>query len=246
MRFARGVSFFPRMSANRSPSDATQVHRIRLFLVEDQTLFASLLVEILSGHPRFEVVGLAATGAEARERLRVVTPDIVLVDLVLPDMSGLELIAELMAAKPAFKVVVCSAAAHDNAITMAFSLGVHGFVEKTTGIPELIEVLERTGDGVYAFSPRVSDVLRRSLRDGGRQQNLLPGDLAVLRRLAQLQGVREIAAETGLSVSGVYKVRQRIARRTGARTKRELIDLAVRLGLVRELSGGVGPEGGAE
>lgn len=210
---------------------------IRIFLVEDQALFSALLREILANHPRFLVVGEAATAEGALLKLETAAPDLVLVDLVLPDLSGLELIEQLMGRKPAYKVVVCSAACHNQAIAMAFALGVHGFVEKTCGLPELLETLWRTVQGSICLSPRVSDVLRQQARSDASTASLRPGDLGILRRMLRHEPVRTIARDVGLSESGVYKVRERIARHTGARTKRELYEVAVELGLVPAIPG---------
>lgn len=206
---------------------------VRIFLVEDQALFSSLLQEILAAHPQFEVVGTATTATAALAGLKEAAADLVLIDLLLPDMSGLELIDRLMAGKPPYKILVCSAATHPQAIAAAFGLGVHGFVEKTCGIPELIETLERTAAGSYFLSPRVSEVLRLHARSGLEGvPTLRPGDLGILRRLSQHESVRTIAREVGLSESGVYKVRQRIVRSTGARSKSELFQAAAQLGLI--------------
>lgn len=220
------------------PSDGQsglgETRPIRILLVDDQTLFSSLLREILTHQPRFLVVGEAATASAALATIETAAPDLVLVDLVLPDMSGLELIDRLLAGKPAYKIVVCSAACHDRAIAMAFGLGVHGFVEKTCGIPELIEALDRTAQGSISLSPRVSNVLRQQARADANVASLRPGELGILRRILRHESVRTIARDVGLSESGVYKVRQRIARRTGATTKRELYQVAVELGLLPE------------
>lgn len=195
-------------------------------------MFCALLQEILAAHPQFTVVGSAGTVTEALERLQTVTTDVVLVDLSLPDMSGFELIAQLKERKSRVKTLVCTAAAHDAAVTMAFAVGADGFAEKTTEIPEFLAMIERAADGVCSFSPRVSSVLRDSLHAGRRPATLQAGDVAVLRRLARHESPQEIARDLGLSVSGVYKVRQRIIRRTGANSKRELFELAVKLGVV--------------
>jgi two-component system invasion response regulator UvrY len=205
---------------------------VRVFLVEDQTLFSTLLVTVLARTRRFEVVGTAATAEAAIRELASATPDLVLVDLVLPDMSGFELIARLVIGRPAFRIVVCSAAAHDEAIAMAFALGAHGFVAKKDGIPALLETLERAADGLFSLSSQVSTVLRGRLQGRPDRAEVLPGDLGVLRRLARRESVADISRAVGLSPSGVYKVRQRLARCLGARTKSDFFRAAERLGLV--------------
>jgi DNA-binding NarL/FixJ family response regulator len=205
---------------------------IRLLIVEDQNLFAAMLLEILSSQSDIKVVGTAASAAEAETILSTTEVDVIMLDLMLPDRSGLELIEALTARGTKARIVVCSAANHPTAIAMAYGLGAHAFIEKTSGIPELIDTLRRAARGEYCLSPRAAEVLRDHAR-GQRDSRLIqPGDLGVLRRLALHEPVRDIAAGVNLSASGVYKVRQRIARATGVRSKRDFYQLAVRLGLV--------------
>jgi DNA-binding NarL/FixJ family response regulator len=205
---------------------------IRVLIVEDQNLFAAMLLEILAAQPGFQVVGSVGTAAAAEELMRRIEADVVMLDLMLPDRSGLELIELLVARNTGTRIVVCTAANHPAAITMAYGLGAHAFIEKTSGIPDVIETLRRAARGEYCLTPRAAEVLRDHARGHGDNRLLQTGDLGVLRRLALHEPVRDIAAHVNLSASGVYKVRQRIARATGARTKRDFYLLAVRLGLV--------------
>lgn len=210
---------------------------IRVFLVEDQTMFAELLREILAADARFTVVGAAESGGAAIAGLTDAHPDLVLVDLALPDMSGHELIAQLKKGQPAYRIVVCTAAQSDQAVTMALAVGADDFIEKTTEIPEFLNRLEQIFRGEGGLSARVSNVLRKSLRGEERAVALTPEDLAILRRLALGESVAAIAQTAGLSVSGVYKVRKRIALRTGASGPQDLAELAVRLGLIQRGAG---------
>ena len=137
-----------------------------------------------------------------------------------------------MGLKPAYKIVVCSAACHDRAIAMAFALVAHCFVEKNRGLSELLDALERTMQGSICLSPRVSEVLRQQAGFQSDAPSLRPGDLGILRRLLRHEPARAIARDVGMSASGIYKVRERIARRTGVRSKRELYEVAVEFGLM--------------
>jgi two-component system invasion response regulator UvrY len=208
------------------------VKTLRLLVVESQALLASMLVEVLSAEPGFRIVGTAGTAAEALIALREPGVDVVMLDLMLPDRGGLELIREITAREAPPRVVVCSATHDPAAITMAFGLGAHAFVEKTCALPELVGTLRRAARGEHCLTSRAAEVLGDHARGAGATRLLEPGDLAVLRRLALREHVRDIAAAIRLSPSGVYKVRQRIARMSGARTKDDFHAFAVKLGLV--------------
>lgn len=208
------------------------VKPLRLLIVESQTLFAAMLLEVLSAEPGIRIVGTAGTAAEAIRALENAEVDVVMLDLMLPDRSGLELIGEITGRENPARIVVCSATNDPAAITMAFGLGAHAFVEKTSALPELVGTLRQAARGEHCLTARAAEVLGEHARGAGATRLLQPGDLAVLRRLALREHVRDIAAATGLSPSGVYKIRQRIGRAGGARAKEDFHRFAARLGLV--------------
>ena len=208
------------------------VKPLRLLVVESQTLFVSMLVEVLSTEPGIRIVGTAGTTAEAAAALAEPGVDVVMLDLMLPDRSGLELIGEIASLETPPRIVVCSATNDPAAIIMAFGLGAHAFVEKSSALPELVGTLRKAARGEHCLTSRAAEVLGERARGAGAAHLLQPGDLAVLRRLALREHVRDIAAAIRLSTSGVYKVRQRIARVSGARTKNDFRQFAERLGLV--------------
>jgi len=204
----------------------------RILIVEEQALFASMLAELLRAHSGFTVVASVGTFAAAENALENRKIDLVVVNLTLPDRSGLELIAALGERKHSARIVVCTAVEHPSAVVTAFGLGAHAFVERSSGLPELVATLRRVARGEHCLGPRVAKVLRDHA--SGREETgiLQATDLTVLRRLASREAVRDIAASLNLSASGIYKVRHRIARATGARTKRDFHRAALSLGLV--------------
>ena len=205
---------------------------LRLLIVESQTLFASMLIEVLSVEPGIRIVGTAGTAAEAINALENAAVDVVMLDLMLPGRSGLELIGEIAGRENPARIVVCSATNDPAAITMAFGLGAHAFVEKTSALPELVDTLRKAARGEHCLTARAAEVLGEHARGAGATRLLQPEDLAAPRRLALREHVRDIAVAMGLSASGVYKIRQRIGRAGGARTKEDFCRFAARLGLV--------------
>ena len=114
---------------------------VRILIVEEQVLCSEMLREILSAQPGLRVVATARTAAAAEALLEREGVDVVLLDLLLPDRSGLELIGALAARGSRARLVVCSAMNHRAAIATAFSLGAHAFVPKTATLAELIDTL---------------------------------------------------------------------------------------------------------
>ncbi len=204
----------------------------RILIVEPLELFAAMLADTLRAQSGFTVVARLGTAAEAETALENRRIDLVLLNLSLPDRGGLELIAALGERKHPARIVVCTSVNHPSAIATAFVLGAHAFVERSSGLPELVATLRRVARGEHCLGPRAAEVLRNHASGREETEVLQATDLTVLRRLALREPVRDIAASLNLSASGVYKVRRRIARATGARTKRDFHRAALTLGLV--------------
>lgn len=132
----------------------------RVFLLDDYPLFTSVLAEVLNDSGEFRVVGTAADVPSAVGPIKSLAPDILVLDLMLPGPSGLELLQILQATKLPTKIVVCSGAPDDQAIEMAFAFGARCFVEKQSPITELVSALKRVVRGEDPISNRAAAVLR--------------------------------------------------------------------------------------
>jgi DNA-binding NarL/FixJ family response regulator len=213
---------------------ATLAAPIRIFILDDHGLFTTVLVQILARSGDFNVVGTASNGTEALEKLAVVEAELVLVDLILPGMSGIEFIQALRARGSRVKIVVCSGVTTDRALETALALGALAFVEKSASVEELLVSLRAVAKGEFPMSPRVAAALRKIVQRRNGRKPLASGDLEILRRLARGEGTKQIAAEANLSLSAIYKARRRIAERTGAVDHWDLRSVALGLGLLHE------------
>lgn len=205
---------------------------IRLFVVDDHPLFTSLLSEIVADDPSLQIVGTAQSANAAIEALRRTEADIVVLDLMLPDRSGIEVIEILRQEHPAQKIVVCSGVGTPEAIELAYSLGAHAFIEKTANVEEFLATLAGVAAGESPMTPRIGRILRDLVRRKAVTKPLSPDDLTILRMLARHEPAKDIATQLGLSVSAVYKARERIAERLGAGSPKDLHLMAARLGLL--------------
>lgn len=187
----------------------------RVYIVEDHPLFSMILSEILRESGEFEVVGSTADGAVAKEFLRLHPVELLLVDMMLPGITGIEVLAALRDLKSAAKAVVISGLGSDEAIAAAFSLGAADYIDKKSDPAEILETLRAVVRGEPRLSPRVSQVLRDLVRRNLSCKPLAAVDLLVLKALAKDISPKVIAQEMGLSLSGVYKARARIAARIG-------------------------------
>lgn len=212
----------------------------RVFLIDDHPLYSTVLTEILRDAGDFEMVGSATDGPAAIAFLREHPVDLVLVDLMLPGMSGIEVLETLRDLKLPVKAVVFSGLGTDESIAATFSLGVCAYVEKSVEVKELLETLRAVARGEFPLNARMSDVLRGMVRQRTRAKPLAAPDLMILKRLATHTSAKEIAAEMGLSLSGVYKARARLAARLGTDNWEGFATAAGSYGLIQAVPTGPG------
>ena len=216
---------------------------IRIFLVDDHPIFAEVLGEMLNRSGDFTVVGTANDGETALKRLAGLAVDIVIVDLMLPGMGGLELLEALRANKYKAKLVMCSGLGTDSLIMESFALGVTAFIEKTMAVEELFSTLRSVAAGNYPLSSRTSGLLRDIVRDRAACKPVAAGDILFLRRLAMGHTLKQIAVELGISASGAYKTRSRIKSRMNIKGPTGFFHAAMNLGLVYPSMVSVDPVG---
>jgi two-component system NarL family response regulator len=206
--------------------------RSRVFIVDDHPILSDVLADMLNRTDDFTVVGVAKDGETALKKLEGVSVDILLSDLIMPGMAGLELLEALRATRYGLKVVMFSGVGTDNAIMEAYSQGVSAFVEKSTGVEELLSTLRAVAEGKFPLNSRMGGLMRDHVRRRKVFKPLAAGDMLILRRLSNGQSLKEIAGELGISVSGVYKARARIKARLNIKGTAGFFHVAMSLGLV--------------
>lgn len=212
---------------------ATQV-----LLVDDHPIYTAALADVLEDAGGFRIVGTVQNGADAVAFLGTHPVDLMVVDLMLPGMSGLEIIAAALEVAPEIKIVVFSGLGTPESVQAAFGLGTCAFLEKSAPVAELIESLRAVLRGEFPLGPMASDIVRNLVRLRAKKKPLAPDDLRILRLFAENRTAKEIADEMSRSLSSIYKARDRIASRLEVKSARELAPRARALGLipaVREL-----------
>jgi DNA-binding NarL/FixJ family response regulator len=205
---------------------------IRTFIVDDHPIFAEVLAEMLNRSGDFTVVGVANDGETALKRLAGLAVDIVIVDLMLPGMGGLELLEALRANRTEARLVMCSGLGTDSVIVEAYAQGVSAFVEKSMAVEELFSTLRAVAAGNFPLNSRMSELLRDFVWQRKSVKPLVAGDMLILRRLAMGRALKEIADELGISASAAYKARARIKARMNIKGAAGFFQVAMSLGLV--------------
>jgi DNA-binding NarL/FixJ family response regulator len=141
---------------------------MRLLIADDHSLFRESLSSLLTSHG-MEVVGEAKNGREAVELTRRHNPDVVLLDLTMPEMTGLEAIPQIVAACPNTRIVVLTASSEDADLFEALRLGAQGYLLKNLEADRFIDLLRRLLLGLPALSPELSRKVLHAFARGGHQ-----------------------------------------------------------------------------
>ncbi len=130
---------------------------IRILVAEDHPLFRKGVISLLNSVPDFEVVGEVATGEEAVERAVELHPDLVLMDLKMPGMGGIEATREILRQSLSIRVLVVTLFEDDDSVFMALKAGARGYVLKDADEEEMIRAIRAVGHGETIFSPAVAE-----------------------------------------------------------------------------------------
>jgi len=206
--------------------------KLRLLLVDDHALVREGIRSSLVHFSSIKPVGEAANGKEAIRKCNELRPDVVLMDLNMPEMSGLEATPLIRAKFPETKIIVLTV--HDNKeyIFQILKAGAHGYVLKDTSPEELVRAIESVVQGGAFFSPAVSNVLLQDFVRAANphdtvQDNELSGrEQEVLRAIAQGKTTKEVALDLKLSARTVETYRVRLKRKLNARNVAELLNHA--------------------
>jgi DNA-binding NarL/FixJ family response regulator len=211
---------------------------IRVLVADDHMIVRTGIRHVLESEPGFEVVGEAANGTEALSLTAELHPDIVVLDISMPDISGLELAARLSGAGGGARVLILSM--HNNAeyVLESVRAGAHGYLLKDTAATELRTAIRAICQGESYFSPPVASRLSAAVRGEHDPQpagldQLTGREREVLHGIAQGRTNKEIATELGISHRTVETHRESLMRKLQIRTVAELTRFALGAGILR-------------
>lgn len=209
----------------------------RVLLVDDHPLFLDGVKAALSGDPELEVVGTAEDRASALTQATALEPDVVLMDLNLPDGSGIDATRDLLTALPSVRVLVMTMSADDDAVVAAMRAGARGYVVKGAGRDDLLQAVRTVASGGAVFSSGVADRLGAFFSglaaQPGRETfpQLTDREREVLELLARGYDNRRIARELFLSDKTVRNHVSNVLARLQATDRADAIVRARRAGM---------------
>jgi DNA-binding NarL/FixJ family response regulator len=212
---------------------------IRVLVVDDHAVVREGLRQVLSADEGFAVAGEAATGAEALALADTCAADVVLLDLTMPGMSGLDVAARLRQRRPEQKILVLSMHDQDEYVVAAVRGGAHGYVLKDAAPAELRAAIRAVHGGAGYFSPAVARRIGAAVRGEApaesprqRAERLTPREREVLALVAAGHTSREIGARLGISPRTVETHRESVMKKLSLRTVAELARFALQAGLI--------------
>lgn len=212
-----------------------------VLLVDDHKIMRDGIKAILRTSDEFRVVGEAEDGAEAVQLAKRLRPAIVLIDISLPRLNGIEATGEITRHCPESKVVILSMYDDENSVVSAIRSGARAFVLKKASDSDLLDALRTVAKGGSYLSPQVSDRLLNRIKRGDIEarrtpqalEGLSPRELQVLRLVAEGKTSKEIAVLLDLGLQTVRSYRKTMMKKLGVSNVAGLTQLALAAGLTR-------------
>jgi len=215
------------------------VKQIRILLADDHTVMRRGLRLLLESRPEFGVVAEAADGRQAVERAEATQPDVAVLDIAMPNLSGIEAAKRINAAFPEIAIVILSMHSDEGYVLRALKAGAKGYLLKDSAEGDLIDAIKSVHEGKTFFSPEITRMLMedyvREIRTRGAEDSydlLTSREREILQLLAELKSNKEIAQLLNLSLYTVETHRRNLQEKLNLHSVAELILYAVRKGVI--------------
>jgi DNA-binding NarL/FixJ family response regulator len=224
------------MEAQRAYEPATVTQKMKILIADDHGIVRSGLRMLLERQVDIEVVGEASDGAEARDMAIRERPDLAILDVKMPKLTGLQATREIRAHAPDVSVLILSMYDDERYLFEALKAGASGYVLKTQADTDLMEAIRAVQRGEPFLTPAaqqalIKDVLERGHETEG-EEGLTPREEEIVKLVAEAHTTRQIAAILHLSEKTVENHRGNAMRKLGMRDRVELVRYAIRRGLI--------------
>ena len=214
--------------------------KITVMLAEDHAIVRQGLCALLNADSHFSIVGEARNGREAVEMAQRLKPEVILMDIAMPVLNGLEATRQILAANPFARVVILSAHSDDVYVERMREVGVAGFLEKQTSAEILTKAIHEVAKGRTFFSPAITKRLPQDKnkprnRDGLLKANgarLTSREAEVLQLVAEGSANKQVASELGISIKTVEKHRQHLMDKLNIHDTAGLTRYAIAAGVI--------------
>jgi DNA-binding NarL/FixJ family response regulator len=209
---------------------------LSVVVVDDQTVFREMLVEILDADPRYQVLAQFGSGSEVRKMLPKLAPDLLILDAVLSDESGIDALRAVRDQLRRTRILLVTAHEKVEVVQDALEAGAHGVVVKGAALSELKHAVEHVASGGTYFCATAAELLRQGVRSRATSVKLTLRERQVLQLVARGMSSKEIAQELGLTEKTVANHRMHIRDKLNLRDVASITRYAIERGWVEPRS----------
>ncbi len=216
--------------------------KLRILIADDHEVVRRGLCTLLQAHEGWEICGEAKDGREAVEMARQLKPDVVIVDVGMPNLNGLAATRQLTQENPQQKIIVLTITDSDEVIRDALDAGARGFVLKSDAARDLVSAVEALQRNRMFFTPRVNDMVLAGFLDKGHNRfngespklpKLTPREHEVIQLLAEGKSSKEVASLLNLSAKTAETHRSNIMRKLGFHSIRDIVVYAIKNNIIQ-------------
>jgi NarL family two-component system response regulator LiaR len=205
---------------------------IRVLIVDDHSVVRQGLIMFLSLDTELQVVGEAANGRQALEKVEDLSPDVVLMDLLMPVMDGITATKAIRHDYPDTEVIALTSVLEDSLVIDAIRAGAIGYLLKDTEADDLHKAIKAANEGQVQLSPQAAEKLMREIRAPESPEKLTERELDVLHLIAQGKANKEIALKLHIGETTVKSHVSNILTKFGVQSRTQAAILAIQMGLV--------------
>jgi two-component system NarL family response regulator len=204
---------------------------IRVFVADDHLMVRSGLISLIQGFPELALAGEASSGEHAIDLYRQIQPDVVLMDMSMPGMGGIEAISVICAEYPQAKIIALTSFQDKFLVKQAIDAGARGFLYKDVSVADLVDAIRQVYAGKVTLEPQALEALMKS---SGQPMNvpkihLTPRENDILRLLVEGKSNKEMAAALHIQPSTVKQALSGIFLKLGAHNRAEAVSITMRL-----------------
>jgi DNA-binding NarL/FixJ family response regulator len=212
---------------------------IKVILADDHQVLRESLTVILDQDPGIKVIGQAENGREVVRLCPQLKPDVVVMDINMPELNGVEATRQILIDQPGIQVIMLSMSASKEHIYQAFQAGVRGYLIKETSVMEVIDAIKTVAEGKRYISSHLTDTVideyfikRKGAEQADSLDRLSSRERQILQLVSEGKSSKTIAALLNLSVSSVSTYRSRLMKKLGIKDLTGLIKYAVEHGII--------------
>ena len=213
--------------------------KVRILLADDHTVMRAGLRALLERQPNLEVVGEAENGRKTVELASSHVPDVVVMDIAMPNLNGVEATRRMVSKQPTISVVILSMYSDESYVMRALEAGARAYLLKDSAVTDLIRAIEAVSQGKSFFSPKISRILAEEYVHALKQKGvadsyelLTPREREILQLLAEGKTNKEVATSLNISVYTAETHRGNILQKLNLHSSAELVLYAVRKGII--------------